>query len=265
MVTNNFLRSDLDQIYHVVQNTMIVYPKELVISSLREHFSKDSYYRFDRDRFGFANTPDHTDLHPEAGYTEELKDLTTRLFIGESFRRDTIFYPALIIRHGGSNYVPISLNHEQGSVQWGKRVFQDGYGNIKTFAIPEYFILAGAWEGSITIEVMSRSLRGRDDLTQQVSLFFADLWFRKLEHAGLAVKGVQVGGGTEAEDRNDKLFKQTITLNIRSEWRRHVPIGNIIEVIKTSVEFGNVAGTTPVAQNITITSTQTLLDVLLQL
>ena len=53
---------------------------------------------------------------------------------------------------------------------------------------------------------------------------------------------------------------QTITLDIRSEWKREIPIGNILEVVNFVVEFGRLdEPNAPVAQNLSIA---TQLDVL---
>ena len=56
--TGNFFKSDLYKIHDVVQNTMIVFPKEIIIATLRDFFSEDSYYGYRRDNFGFPQTPD---------------------------------------------------------------------------------------------------------------------------------------------------------------------------------------------------------------
>src|SRR5258708_24489226 len=110
-------------------------------------------------------------------------------------------------------------------------VFQDGYGNIKTFPTPEHFILAGAWEGSINIDIRARDLRARDDLVDLVSLLFVDVAFNDLVKSGLVIKGVSSSAPNEFEDRNDHVFAQTVTLQVRSEWRRAIPIANIIDII----------------------------------
>lgn len=260
MATGNFYKSDLYQIHNVVQNSMTLYPKELVVATLRDFFSKDTYYHYAHDLWGFPQTPDHTDLPINSGYTD---DTTTRLFIGESYRFDVVYYPALIVRHGGSTSVPISINRETAGVKWGNMVFQDGYGNIKTFPTPQNFIFAGAWEGSINIDVMTRDLRARDDLVDLISLLFVDIAFNDLQKSGLIVKGVSSGAPSETNDRNDYVFKQTITLQIRSEWRRELPISNIIEIINMSVEFGR---TDPsiglIASNLTINTEETLTEML---
>ena len=244
---------------------MILYPKELVIAQLRDFFSNDSYYHYVHDQYGFPQTPNQTNLPQDVGFHDNI---TTRLFIGESYRFDVIYYPAIIVRHGGSTSVPISINREEAGVKYTYMTFIDGYGNQVVFPTPEYFIFAGAWEGQINIEVLAKDLRARDDLVDLVSLLFVDIAFKDLQKAGLIVLGTSIGATTETDDRNDHIFKQTITLKIRSEWRRHIPIGNIIEIINTSVEFGRINPPNPpgpIATNLTINTSQTLTELLASL
>jgi hypothetical protein len=258
MSTNNFFKSDVYRMYNVVQNSMTLYPKELVIAQIRDFFSRDTYYHYVFDNWGYPQTPDQTDLPISAGYHDNI---TTRLFVGESYRFDVIYYPAIIVRHGGATSVPVSLNRNTSVVKWGNMVFEDGYGNIKTFPTPEYFIFAGAWEGSINIDVMARDLRARDDLVDAICLLFVDLAFNDLQKSGLVIKGVSSGAPTETDDRNDHIFKQTVTLQVRSEWRRQIPISNIIEIINMGIEFGRIPEG-PIAPNLTINTGETLTDML---
>ena len=179
MSVSNSFRSDLPRIYNVIQNSMIVYPKEIIISTLRDYFSKDSYYHFDKDQWGFPNTVDQTDLPMNAGLSSEDHS-TTRLFIGENYRYDGIFYPAILIKNNGSKYVPVSINREESTVQYGQRLFEDGYGNSKTISYPKSLILAGAWEGSISIDIYTRSLRARDDLVEACAICLTDIYFKSM-------------------------------------------------------------------------------------
>lgn len=242
MSVGNVVRSDLDSIYEIIRNAMIVYPKEIMLASLKDFFAKDSYYHYVKDAWGFALTPDHTDLPLDAGYkipgTNILDNTTTRLFIGENYRFDTIFYPAILIKHGGSKYVPVSINRDTGKVKWSERLFIDGYGNEFIVRNPEHFVFSGAWEGSMIIDVKSRSLRARDDLVQLVSIFFTQIGFELLRRSGVICKPLSVGSPTETEDRNDKLFGQSITIDIRTEWQVNAPITNVLEVINFVMEFG---------------------------
>lgn len=260
MASNNFFKSDLPGIHHVVQNAMIVYPKEIILATLRDYFSQDIYYHYVKDKWGFPNTVDQTDLELDAGLNDNI---TTRVFIGENYRQEGQFFPAILIKNGGTKSVPISMNREDSTVQWEIRSFEDGYGNVSFFKHPKSFVFAGAWEGSIIIDIQTRSPRSRDDLVQEVALCLNDITFKSLQKAGVACKPPSASAPSEKDDRKDKLFMQTITLDVRTEWRREIPVSNILEVINFSAEFSHLSSSNPVvAQNITISTTTSFLDIM---
>lgn len=260
MATNNFFKSDLPRIHGVVQNAMIIYPKEIILATLRDYFSRDTYYHYVKDAWGYANTVDQTDLPLDAGLHDTT---TTRVFIGENYRQEGQFFPAILIKNGGTKSVPISMNREDSTVQWEIRKFEDGYGNVSFFKHPKCFVFAGAWEGSIIIEIQSRSPRSRDDLVQEVALCLQDITFKSLQKAGVACKPPSASAPSERDDRKDKLFMQTITLDVRTEWRREIPIGNVLEVINFTAEFSNISSVDPIpAQNITINTSVSFLDIM---
>jgi hypothetical protein len=240
---------------------MLVYPKEMIISTLRDFFSKDSYYHYSKDQWGFANTVDHTDLPPGSGIDN---DLTTRVFIGENYRKNVVFYPAILVKSGGSKYVPISINRDQSSIQYEKIIYDDGYGNETIISNPVSFITAGAWEGSIIVDILTRSLRSRDDLAELVGMCFTEIAFDSLYDIGLIVKPISISGTSETDDRNDKLFRQSLTLDIRTEWRREIPIGNIIDAIFFTTTFEDISmPENPIPANLTINTELNLLDIIL--
>jgi hypothetical protein len=260
MATGSLNRSDLPKLHGIVQNSMITYPKEIVIDTLRNFFSQDSYYHYVKDVWGFPNTTDNTDLPLEAGLNDNS---STRLFIGENYRFDGIFYPAILVKHGGARYVPVSINRETGKVQWGFRTFEDGYGNFESLAYPQAFVFNGAWEGSLVIDIMTRSLTSRDQLLELVGIALVQLSFESLRKAGVVVKPPQISAPSEIDDRNDKLFRQTITIDIRTEWEVQKPIGSVLEVINFALEFGRVdVPDAPAAANLTINTDMTILDIM---
>lgn len=275
MGSNNFFRSDLFGIYNIIQASMIVYPKEIIIATLRDFFSKDSYYHFSKDQWGFPNTTDHTDLPPGAdlprgpGARPELNPdpiLPTRLFIGENYRYDGIFYPAILVKSGGSRYVPISINRDQGEIKYDNVLFVDGYGNETIVRKPIALVTSGAWEGSIVIDVLSRSLRGRDDLAELVGMCFTEVHFDTLHDIGIIVKPISIGAPSETDDRVDKLFRQTLTLDIRTEWRREIPVSSTIDAILFTASFANLSDpNSPVAANITVNTSTNTADMLLKM
>lgn len=263
MGSGNTVKTDLYALFGYVQNSMITYPKELFIEVLREFFSQESYYHFQRDAFGHPKTPNQTDLRSNSGLHD---DVSTRIFIGEPFRTNVIYYPALLIRNAGSKYVPISMSRDKGSLQWQTTVFIDGYGNEKTFSSPSHLIQAGAWEGQITIDIETRSPRSRDELIDIVSLAFVDARFDEMKDSGVLIKGVTVNSPSESDDRNDKLFRQTISFDIRSEWRRHIPVDSVLDAINICVEFGNLDVNPPdLAPNLKISTTLELIQNLQEL
>lgn len=275
MSSNNIYQSDLYKIHNIVQSSMLVYPKEIIIATLREFFSKDSYYHYSKDQWGFANTTDHTDLAPGAdlpsgpGARPDLNTsniLSTRVFIGEQYRYDGIYYPAILVKGGSGKYLPISINREKGSVQYERIIVEDDYGNQTTINRPSSFITAGIWESNLSIDVLSRSLRARDDLVELIALCFTEINFETLEDIGIIIKPISIGAPSETDDRNDKLFRQSITLDIRTEWRRLIPISSIIDTILFTVTFGDLSRPgSPTAQNLDIVGLTSLTDALINI
>lgn len=275
MSTNNIYKTDLNKIHDIVQSSMLLYPKEVIIATLRDFFSKDSFYHYSKDKWGFANTTDHTDLplgadlpHGPGAHSNLnlFQTLPTRVFIGENYRYDGIFYPAILVKSAGSRYVPISINRNKGTIRWENILYEDGYGNSTAINRPKSFVTTGAWEGSIIIEVLSRSLKARDEIVELIGMCFTEIHFDSLYDVGLVVKPISIGSATETEDRNDKLFRQTLTLDIRTEWRREIPISNIIDAIVFTIDFVNLDNPeAPVAQNLTITQELNMVDLLLNL
>ncbi len=273
MSTNNFFRSNLMSLHNFVQASMLVYPKEIIISTLRDFFSKDDYYHYSKDQWGFPNTTDHTDLPPGADLpTQHNKDganqegLSTRLYIGENYRYDGIYYPAILVKSGGSKYVPISFNREQEGVQYEDIIYEDGYGNQTIVRKQKAFITAGVWEGSINIDVITRSLRSRDDITEAIAMCFTEITFDTILDVGIVIKPISIGAASESDDRNDKLFRQSLTLDIRTEWRREIPVGNVIDAIFFTATFEDLAKPgSPVPANLTVNTETTLADLLLKM
>lgn len=269
--TNSFSKTDLFRLHHVIQSSMIVYPKEIIIATLRDFFSKDSYYHYAKDQFGFANTTDHTDLPPGGDIPTQFnknganqEGLSTRLFIGENYRYDGIYYPAILVKSGGSRYVPISINRDKGGIQYTNIFYEDGYGNQTVVNKPIAFFTAGAFEGSIVVDIMTRSLRSRDELAELVMMCFVDIAVDSLYDVGLIVKPPQLSGTSETEDRNDKLFRQSITLDIRTEYRRVIPIDTIIDSILFTVNFQDLASPNSVPDpNLAIVTRLSLIDQIL--
>lgn len=248
MATGNSFETDLYALHNYTQNSFISYPKEIFIESLKEFFGDDSYFHYVADPWGHPKVTDHTNQPIEAGLHD---DSSTRLFIGEAFRKDASYYPAILVKHGGASSVPIAFTRDKFLVQWGNIVFDDGYGNQKIIKQPLYYMQSGAWEGSIIVEVVTRNApKARDELVQLVGILFVDKCFDELKDSGVVIKPrPSVGSPSESDDRGDKFYRQAITFEYRFEWRRQIPVRNTIDIINVCFDIG---ATGKEAPNLTI-------------
>ena len=258
MSTGTFYYNDLYNIHNIVQNTLVIAPKELLVGVLRDEFSQDSYFRYVRDQWGFPLTPDITDFPQTAGIED---DSTTRLYIGEKYRADNIFYPSILVGTGGFSYTPISFNRNKETVKYSATRILDGYGNETFVTSPTHFVFNGAWEGTLTVDIKAKDPRARDELTEICMMLFSDIRFEELTRAGLLIKKASCGSPSEQDDRNDKIYSVTINLDVRGEWRREIPVENIVDVISICVDFGNLQ-TEPyaLAPNLTANTTIELIN-----
>ncbi len=95
MATSHRVYSDLFTLENFVRQVAVSQGKNLLIDVLREHFKQDTLYRYTSDGFGFPLTPNVTDLPPDI-----QEERTTRMYIGDIYRLDKRFWPAItIINH----------------------------------------------------------------------------------------------------------------------------------------------------------------------
>lgn len=237
MATGGFFSSDLFSIYRVVQNTHILYAKELLVSTMREYFAKDTKYHYVQDPWGFPKIPDHTNLHPEAGIND---DATTRIYIGQENKFDIRYYPCALVKHTGSSYKPISFNQDRNCIQQEPRLYIDGYGREYLTYVPKHFLFVGAWDSTFDIDIMAEGIQDRATISEATAMLFQNIAYWDLLQAGLFIKNVRVGGESAEEYMNDKIFKQTVSLECRGEYRRIIPINSIVETISICIEVGNI-------------------------
>ncbi len=239
MATGSLTRSDLHQLYNVVQNTQEAVFKDIFIGLIKDAYKKDSYYHYVEDEFGFAKIVDLKGIPLEGGISDQQ---TTRIFIGEKFKRTAVFYPQILVATGGAKDFPVSFNMERGTVKNEAIRIVDGYGNEKDYIIPSAFIFAGAWEGSVTFDITTRDILSRDEITSFLMLFIRNIAYPDLLKAGITVKSVSSSGPSEDKDRQQEpLYKKTVTAEVRGEWRREIPVMNILDVISICIEIGNTA------------------------
>jgi hypothetical protein len=235
MATSLRVYSDLPGLSNFVKQTAVSQSKNLIIDVLREYFRKDTFYRFETDSFGFPLTPDLTDLPPDIN-----EERTTRIYIGDVFRFDKRFYPSITIRHSSGNYKPISFNQNH-TTKYRSDLVLDGYGGRSYIKVATHEVITGAWNMSFEVKIAAESTPDREELSDIISGFFQGVIRDDLTRAGLFVKGISISGETEEEWGNEKIYMQSITLDCFSEWRREIPLDDLLETVNFCFNY-NILG-----------------------
>ena len=232
MAVSHRVYSHLFNVADFVKQVAVSQGKNLIIDALREYFRHDTLYRFSTDAFGFPLTPDVTDMEPAI-----QNERTTRIFIGDIFRMDKRFYPSIIVKYGSGRYKPVSFNQNY-TTKYRMDLVTDGYGNNSYIKTPTHTVVAGAWEQSFEIQIATESIPDREELADIVSSFFIGKVRQEIYEAGLFIKSVSIGGEREEKWANDNVYIQSITLDTYSEWRREIPIDDLIETISFCFKYG---------------------------
>jgi len=232
MATGHRVFSDLFDIEHFVKQVAVSQGKNLLIDSLREHFRKDTFYRYGTDAFGFPLTPDLTDLPPDIGETR-----TTRLFIGDIYRMDKRYLPSITVRQSGGSYYAISFNQNE-TTKYRIDLVLDGYGGRSLLKVPTHKVFVGGWNQTFQVTVAAESIPDREELADIVSSYLIGVTRIPTQEAGLFIKNVSFGGESEEDWANEKVYLQNINVETFSEWRREVPVSGLIETINFCFDVG---------------------------
>lgn len=238
-----FVFSDIYELDNITRHVGIVHGRTLLVDTLREVFARDREYRYVTDIYGYPKTPDHTDLDPSAGMTDEE---TTRIFIGTMYRYENGYLPSISVRQTSSSYKPISFNQNRMSLEYDKQRVEDGYGNVDIVRVPARYVFAGAWDQTFEIKISSLSQEDTAAIADIVMISLQGKYRNILQRNGLFIKQMSAGGETaESINSNDPLFSISITANTFSEWRREIAISNLIERIQLCFNVDMISTDTP--------------------
>lgn len=233
--TGMFVFSDVYSLDNITRHVGIVHGRNLIVDTLKEVFARDREYHYVSDIFGYPKTPDHTNLELDAGIED---DETTRIFIGTSYRYEQAYLPAISVRQTSSTYRPISFNQNKWNLEFSRQRTEDGYGNVDWISVPSRYTFAGAWDQSFEIKVVSNSQEDTAAIADIVMISLQNTYRDILERNGLFVKQISAGGeNAESINSNDPVFSIAITANTYSEWRREIPVANLVERIQVCFEI----------------------------
>ena len=87
-----------------------------------------------------------------------------------------------------------------------------------------------------------------------------------MTNAGVVVKPTSIGSPSEADDYKDKIYKISVSCDVRTEWAQNIPIDSVVDAISFCIEFGNVDQNPPVtAPNLEVHSIMELVDLIQEL
>lgn len=256
-LTSHRVVSDIFNLENVVQQTGIVHAKNLIIDMLREIFRRDREFKYVTDVFGFPKTPSHLGLDPDAGLDD---DETTRIFIGGTYRYDIKYNPSIWVKNTGTRYKPISFNQDLLSVVYTNERVVDGYGNETIIRTPKYHTLVGAWEQTFEIKVVTEDEVDREEIADIIMVSLQGARRLELQREGVFIRSMSTSGETEQPYSNDHLYMISINLDVRTEWKIHIPINDICERIALCIQFDRLDSTDPPATGLDIMHQISLVD-----
>ena len=213
---------------HIVQNSLMVYPKQLVIDLLRREFSTDSEYTYRSDEYGFPLVRDLTDVDLDS-------DLTTRILISDQYRFDMKFFPNIIVSSKGGSYKPLSAS-QNGTIKYRTDYIEDAFGNRKKVSTPTHRVYAGMWEISMDIQINTESHVETEELTDLTAIMMQYKLFHELRAGGFIMKSFSVGAESAEQYVNDFIYSQSISISGISEWRVEIPVENVLEKVVFNIE-----------------------------
>lgn len=205
----------------IVETTAYDAVKDTTLRAMREMFSHHPEYTYVPDPVrGF-------------GYPDLDK---TRIVIWQEYPLDTLFLPAITINIGSMRDHPISFNQNMNTVDY----LHDDDGNIIYNAfgqpIPNYFEYAGAWDSVLNVNINAQSPWDRDLITDYVKINFMHIYRDWLYTRGIHVKTVGTSGESQADWRNQHIYKLTLAVDIYTEWTHRIPVPTeIVESVALNI------------------------------
>jgi len=148
----------------------------------------------------------------------------------------------IIVKNTGSRYVPVSFNQNLLCVVNRLERLVDGYGNESTIYTPAFNTLVGAWDQTYEVKIVAESEVDREEIADIVQVTLMGTRRMDLQKAGVFIKGMSTSGENEQPYANDFIYTVSVNLDVRTEWRVHIPISNLMERIGLCMSFRTLDG-----------------------
>ena len=234
-ISGFFSPSDIYVLDNITQNVAMEAGRNLLIDALRDGFSRDRYYRWLPDIYGFGKAPDERGLDMNAGAVD---DSTTRLYIGATYKNSVAFLPSIVVKQTSMSYKPVSFNQNKWDFEYGATPIMDKQGNLVYINAPVAYSYVGLWESSFEVKITAKSLIDMSRLHDIVAIMLQSTYREVLQHNGLFVKSIRSSGEqTEDYGSNNPYYTTSISIDTLSEFRRRIPVEDTIQRFQVCVDY----------------------------
>ena len=196
-------------------------------------------------RLAFANHPLYTYVPRIDAGTPDY-DLT-KIIIVDKYTEEAMFLPTVTTSFNSANTRWIQFSQSPFNTVLKYQCNLDG--SIKRDAngkpIPSHFEYAGAYDSSISLLISANDTIEREELCNLIHVLLVENLRDAFYMRGIHIKSVSTGGQTETPYRNDYIYQVPVTVEIYTEWKRKVPVGDTILRLGYQMTVGESVPPTP--------------------
>lgn len=179
----------------------------------------------------FMNHPMYTYIPRDDSNGPDLE--RTQIVIVDKDQEQALFLPIITSTVNSINTMWVQFSHSPFNTVLKPQY--DAYGNIKRDSrgrfVPSHYEYAGAYDGSLSFLISAEDTIEREELANLLHMFLAEVLRDTLYKRGVFVKNVTVSGMSETAYRNKQIFQMSVNVDIYSEWRRKIPVGETLKSI----------------------------------
>jgi len=157
-------------------------------------------------------------------YRYSLNEHETKIKIYRSFPRRVQFYPSILVEADSGD----------ASVSYlGQEIYREN--KNATTGIVESVSFSGKLTVPINISVLTKSTTDRERLADLVTVYVRYLFKKKFEECGIHYINIKVSGESQAEERNEVVYKNGLIVDCYTEYENEVPVALINTIEKFNV------------------------------
>lgn len=204
-------------------------PKFEVVQSSHADVIVDIFVEVLREMF--LSHPTLTYVPREGSMGPDLE--RTSIVIVDKYTEDALFLPVITLSLNNLNTTWLTFS--QSPFNTVLKPQYDSYGRIlrdnRGRMVPSHYEYNGAFESSISFNINANSTIEREEIANYLHTMQAEVLRDTLYMRGVFIKGLSTGGFSEVDYRNTKIYQSTLSVDIYSEWRRKIPVGDTLKSI----------------------------------